>query len=423
MSVSYLGETNHRRVFKRFGIHQRDRLSHLYLIGKTGTGKSTLLETLARQDLESGRGFALLDPHGDVAERMKDAAAQSARDFVYLDAALPHQPYGYNPLRKVREDKIPLAVSGLLDALRKLWPDAWGVRMEHVLRNSLYLLIEQGGAVLPDILRLYTDKAYRKSLVRGARNDVVRGFWRSEFEKYSDRWRAETVAPIQNKLGALLTDPRLYRALVAPEVPISFRGLMDESRVLLVNLAKGRLGEDSANVLGSMIASTIGLAALSRAEAPASSRRPFYLYIDEFQTFTTLAFASLMPELRKYGVGLTLAHQHLYQLEDEVRHAVLGNAGTLIAFRLGPEDASIISRELQPTFDVLDLLNLPNHAFYLKLMIHRAPSKPFSGRTTVLAALLADERSPNGGRNPPLPPPKLKDQSNSDQFWSSFFAS
>jgi len=381
MSVSYLGETNHHRVFKRFGIYQHDRLSHLYLIGKTGVGKSTMLETLARQDLECGRGFALLDPHGDLAERMRDAAAATGRPFIYLDAALPDQPYGYNPLRRVREDKIPLAVSGLLDALRKLWPDAWGVRMEHVLRNSLYLLIERGDATLPDILRLYADKAYRKSIVRGARNDVVRAFWRSEFEKYSDRWRLETVAPIQNKLGALLTDPRLYRALVAPEIPVSFRSLMDEGGVLLVNLAKGRLGEDSANVLGSMIASTVGLAALSRAEAPVASRRPFFLYIDEFQTFTTLAFASLMPELRKYGVGLTLAHQHLHQLEAEIRHAVLGNAGTLIAFRLGPEDASVISRELQPTFDVLDLLNLPNHAFYAKLMIEGMPSRPFSGHT------------------------------------------
>jgi hypothetical protein len=379
MDVSYFGETNHHRKFVRFGIRQQDRLSHVYAIGKTGVGKSTLLETLARGDLAAGRGFALIDPHGDLAERMRDAAAASDREFVYLDAAAPNQPYGYNPLRRVREDKIPLAVSGLLDALKKLWPDAWGVRMEHVLRNSLYALIEQDGSSLPDILRLYADKDFRKGIVRKLRNETVRQYWRGEFEKYPERWRAETVAPIQNKLGALLTDPRLYRALVAPKQPISFRKLMDEGGIILMNLAKGRLGEDSANVLGSLTVATIGLAALSRAEAAAASRRPFFLYVDEFQTFTTLAFATMMPELRKYGVGLTLAHQYLHQLGDDVRHAVLGNAGTLISFRVGPEDAAVIAREMQPVFGVLDLLNLPNHNFYVKLLIDGMPSKPFSG--------------------------------------------
>lgn len=379
MDVSYFGETTFHRRFQRFGIKQHDRLSHMYAIGKTGVGKSTLLETLARQDMEHRRGFCLIDPHGDLAERMKDAAQQTARPFIYLDAAAPNQPYGYNPLRRVRDDKIPLAVAGLLDALKKLWPDAWGVRMEHVLRNSLYALIERDGSTLPDILRLYADKGFRKEIVHGIRNDTVRTFWLHEFEKYPDRQRAETVAPIQNKLGALLTDPRLYRALVTPDIAISFRSLMDAGSVLIVNLAKGRLGEDSANTLGSMLVATIGLAAFSRAETPPTSRLPFFLYVDEFQTFTTLAFANMMPELRKYGVGLILAHQYLHQLDDEVRHSVLGNAGTVISFRVGPEDAGIMSREFQPTFDVLDLLNLPNHHFYVKLMIDGAPSRPFSG--------------------------------------------
>lgn len=356
----------------------------MYVIGKTGVGKSTLLETLARQDLEQGRGFCLIDPHGDLAVRMKDLAERCGRSFIYLDAAKPDQPYGYNPLRKVRADKIPLAVSGLLDAMKKLWGDAWGVRMEHVLRNSLYALIEREGSVLPDILRLYADKSYRQAVVHGVRNDTVRRFWLDEFEKYPDLKRAEAVAPIQNKLGALLTDPRLYRALVAPEIPISFRSLMDNGEILIVNLAKGRLGQDSANVLGSMLASTIGLAALSRAETPTSERRPFYLYVDEFQSFTTLAFANMMPELRKYGVGLILAHQYLHQLEEEVRHSVLGNTGTLISFRLGPEDAAVISREMRPAFDVLDMLNLPNYNFYVKLMIDGTPSVAFSGRIAAL---------------------------------------
>ena len=380
MDISYFAETNARNRYRRFGIRQADRLSHIYAIGKTGVGKSTLLEALARQDLEAGRGFCLIDPHGDLAEQMRDAAAASGRPFIYMDAAAPSQPYGYNPLRRVKEEKIPLAVSGLMDAMKKLWGDAWGVRMEHVLRSSLYALIERDGSTLPDILRLYSDKAFRQGVVRGIRNETVRRFWKDEFEKYPDRQRAEAVAPIQNKLGALLTDPRLYRALVAPEKPISFRSIMDTGGVLIVNLAKGRLGEDSTNILGSMMVATIGLAGLSRAELPVSERRPFFLYVDEFQTFTTLAFANLMPELRKHGVGLTLAHQYLHQLDDDVRHSVLGNAGTLISFRLGPEDATVIAQEMQPTFDVLDMLNLPNHHFYVKLMIECAPSRPFSAR-------------------------------------------
>lgn len=378
--VSYFGVTNHRQKFVKFGIRQADRLMHLYIIGMTGVGKSTLMETLANGDLREGRGFALIDPHGDLAERMREAAERSGRPFVYLDAAMPDQPYGFNPLRRVREDKIPLAVNGLMDAMKNLWSDAWGVRMEHVLRNSLYALIERDGSTLPDILRLYADKAYRKGVVGGIRNPVVRSYWLDEFEKYPDRQRSEVTSPVQNKLGGLLTDPRLYRAMVTPEIPVSFRKLMDEGGVIIANLGKGRLGADSADILGSMMVATIAMAALSRADEPSSERRPFFLYIDEFQTFTTLAFASMMPELRKTGVGLTLAHQHLAQLHPDVRHAVLGNAGTVIAFRLGSEDAGTVAREMQPKVEVFDLLKLPNHHFYTRLMIEGAPSNPLSGR-------------------------------------------
>ena len=367
---------------KPFGIKQADRLSHVYVIGKTGVGKSTLLETFALGDLQTGRGFALIDPHGDLVERVRDATSPALREkLIYLDAADPTQSFGYNPLRRVRDDKIPLAASGLLEAMRKIWPDAWGVRMEHVLRNTLFALLERDGSSLPDIVRLYTDKGFRKQVTSRVRNDVVRAFFTEEFAHYPDRLRAEAVAPIQNKLGALLTDPRLYNILVEPTVDIHFRKLMDEGGVLLVNLAKGRLGEDGASVLGGLIVSTIGLAALSRADEPAGERRPFFLYVDEFQSFTTLSFVNMMAELRKYGVGLTLAHQHLHQLEPDVRHAVLGNAGTLISFRVGSEDAGILAREFQPTFEVLDLISIANRDIYLKLMIDGSPSKPFSGRT------------------------------------------
>ena len=377
---SRFARANARSDRRHFGIKQQDRLSHIYVIGKTGVGKSTLLETLARQDLEAGRGFALLDPHGDLVDRIaQDAAAEGQGRVVYLNAPDGAQPFGYNPLRRVRDDKIPLAVSGFLETLKKLWPDAWGVRMEHVLRNTLYALLEQDDARLPDILRLYADEAYRKGITGRLRNETVRRFWRYEFENFHYRQKADSVAPIQNKIGALLADPTLYRILVEPKTDIRVRSLMDEGGVLLVNLSKGQLGEDSAHILGGLLVSTLGLAAFSRADDAPETRRPFFLYLDEFQNFTTLMLANMMSELRKFGVGLVLAHQYFHQLEPDVRHAVLGNAGTLISFRVGPEDAPILAKEFQPTFDVEDLLNLPNHRIYLKLMIDGAPSRPFSG--------------------------------------------
>jgi type IV secretory pathway TraG/TraD family ATPase VirD4 len=382
--ISYFATTNFRRGAVRFGIRQSDRLSHAYVIGKTGVGKSTLLEVLASGDLAAGRGFALIDPHGDLVERVHAAVPGRLRDrVVYLNAPDPQQAFGYNPLRRIRSDKIPLAASGILETLRKIWPDAWGVRMEHVLRNSLYALLERDFSTLPDILRLYADDDFRKSVVKGIRNEVVREYWVSEFEHYPARMRAEAVMPIQNKLGALLSDPMLFRILVAPKVDLRFRTLMDEGRILLVNLSKGRIGEDAAHVLGGLVVSTIGLAAFTRADTPPSARRPFLLYLDEFQNFTTLAFVNMMSELRKYGVGLTLAHQHLHQLEPDILHAVLGNAGTLISFRVGAEDAPYLAREFQPTFGVEDLVNLPNRAFYLRLMVDGTPSRPFSASSII----------------------------------------
>lgn len=383
--ISYFARTNFRHERRRFGMKQEDRLSHLYIIGKTGVGKSTLMGTLARQDLEAGRGFALIDPHGDLVERIaQDACAEEPERVVYLNAPDSAQPFGYNPLRRVRADKTPLAVSGFLETLKKLWPDAWGVRMEHVLRNTLYALLEQDNARLPDILRLYADEAYRKAITARIRNQTVRRFWLYEFERYHFRQKADAVAPIQNKLGALLADPTLYRILVEPERDIRVRSLMDEGKVLLVNLSKGQLGEDSALILGSLLVSTMGLAAFSRADNPPEQRRPFFLYVDEFQNFTTLMLANMMSELRKYGVGLTIANQYFHQLEPDIRHAVLGNAGTLISFRVGPEDASILAKEFQPRFDVEDLLNLPNRSIYLKLMIDGMPSQPFSADALVI---------------------------------------
>ncbi len=323
-----------------------------------------------------------MDPHGDLAERAAAEAERSGRaDVIYWNVTDPTSPYGYNPLRHVRRDKIPLAASGILDAFKKLWDDAWGVRMEHALRNALYALLEVPRATLSDILLLISDDAYRQRVAREISNETVRAFWLKEFPKYSWRYRADAIAPIQNKVGAFLADPMLRRVLTAPAQDLHLRQMMDAGAVLVVNLAKGKIGEDSANLLGSLLVSTLYLAAFSRAEVPSAERRPFYIYLDEFQSFTTLAIATMAAELRKYGIGLTLAHQYLHQFDVDVRHAVIGNAGTLISFRLGGEDANFLAREFTPTFEMRDLLALPNYSIYLKLMIDGTPSRPFSAET------------------------------------------
>jgi hypothetical protein len=383
--VALIGRTKFRNDRRRFGIEGADRLFHLYIIGKTGTGKSTLIESLARQDIVSGRGLALLDPHGDLVERLAPVArTHRSADTIYLNATDSEQPYGYNPLRHVAPEYIPLAASGLLETFRKLWPDAWGVRMEHVLRNTLYALLEQPDATLSDVLRMLSTATYRKSMVARIANPVVQAYWRDEFEKYSPRFRADSIAPIQNKVGAFLADPRLQRILTSPAKDLHIRQIMDRGGVFLVNLARGHLGEDTSSLLGALLMTTIGLAAFSRAVVPAEERRPFFLYIDEFQNFTTTFLATMLSELRKYQVGLTLAHQHLAQLSPDVRGAIFGNVGTLISFRVGADDAPILAREFEPRFRPQDLIQLPNYDIYVRLMIEGTPSRPFSGATLPL---------------------------------------
>jgi type IV secretory pathway TraG/TraD family ATPase VirD4 len=380
--IIYLARTTFRGGGELFGIKREDRFSHVYIIGKTGTGKSTLLESMALQDLDRGNGFALIDPHGDLVERIADRVPpKRLLDVLYLDAADPAQPYGYNPLRHVRQDRIALAASGLMETFEKMWPDAWGVRMEHILRNVLMALLEQPAATLHDVLRVISDKGYRKSVAATLRNEAVRTFLQKEFDRFTFGYRADGIAPIQNKVGAFLADPLLNRILTAPQHDLHVRQLMDEGRVLLVNLAKGRIGEDSASLLGGLLVTTIGLAGYSRADVEPAKRRDFFIYIDEFQSFTTLALANMLSEMRKFRLGFTVAHQYLHQLEPDIRHAVLGNAGTVVSFRVGAEDAPYLASEFSQVFDEMDLVQLPNHHVYIKLMIDGAPSLPFSART------------------------------------------
>ncbi len=381
-NVTYFARTNVRQPYRTFGIRDADRLSHMYVIGKTGTGKSTLLETLIRQDLDRKCGFALIDPHGDLADRVHAAALASSRDdVIYIDVADPDQPYGYNPLRHVQRGRRPLAASGMLEVMKKMWPDAWGVRMEHLLRYALLALLDYPTAQLSDILTLHTAKAFRQEVIAHCLNDQVREFWKEEYRGYSPRYRQDSIAPIQNRVGAFLADPRLKQFLTKPERELRFRDIMDSKKTLIINLAKGRIGEDSSNLLGGLLVTTLGLAAFSRADTPEAARLPFLLYVDEFQNFTTLAVANMLAELRKYQVGTVLAHQYLDQIEPDVRYAVLGNAGTLISFRLGGKDAPHLEREFAPDFGAEDLVALPNHEIYLRLMIDGAPSRPFSATT------------------------------------------
>ena len=377
-----IARVDFRNDHRLFGMKTEDRFSHIYVIGKTGTGKSTLLEGMALQDLELGNGFALIDPHGDLVERIAARIPSSRReDAIYLNASDPTQPYGYNPLRQVREEFISLAASGLMEVLKKMWADSWGVRMEHILRNVLLALLEQPDATLHDVLRLMTDQKYRKEIAKSLQNETVRNFLEKEFERFTFGYRADGIAPIQNKIGAFLADPLLNRILTKPEKDLHVRRVMDDGGVLLVNLAKGRLGEDSSSLLGGLLVTTIGLAAFSRADVAAEKRRDFFVYVDEFQSFTTLALVNMFSELRKYRVGFTVAHQYLHQLEPEIRHAVLGNAATVISFRVGAEDAPLLEREFVERFEQIDMMQLPNYRIYLKLMIDGMPSMPFSAMT------------------------------------------
>jgi hypothetical protein len=274
-----------------------------------------------------------------------------------------------------------------MEVLKKMWGDAWGVRMEHILRNALLTLLEQPAATIPDILRLFSDKTFLRQAVDRVTNPQVKQFWKTEFEKYSFRQLPEAIAPIQNKIGAFLSDPRVHRIVAGDGKQIRLRSIMDQGKVLLINLAKGKIGDDSSNLLGGLFVTSMGLAAYSRADMPEEKRRPFFIYIDEFQNFTTLSIANMLSELRKFRVGMVLAHQYLHQLDPAIRHAVLGNAGTLISFRLGPEDAAMIAREFAPVFEPLDLMNLPNHDIYIKLMIDGTPSPPFSATTLPPSAI------------------------------------
>lgn len=377
--LTILGRTVGRQPYRTFGIRQPDRLSHLVLYGMTGTGKSTLFSNIIRQDIEAGRGFCLIDPHGDLAGAIAKLAGERA---IHWDVADPASPYGYNPLTFVGAEHRPLVASGLIDALKKQWADAWGPRMEHLLRYALLALLEKPESTLQDLIPLFLDKEFRRRVVAGVTDEAVRHFWTKEFTALNYKTTLDGVAPIANKIGALLGHPVARKALCTPDQPLRFRRIMDEGQMVIINLAKGRLGADTANLLGGLIVSVIASAAYSRQGIPETKRRPFHLFFDEFHAATSLAFADLLSELRKYGVALAASTQFSSRIEPVVHEAILGNVGSLIVFRVGATDAAILSRQLAAdTPQPRDLVNLPNYEAFMKLMVDGRQERVFSAQT------------------------------------------
>jgi len=374
--------TNWRDIRKVFGIKQKNRRGHIYLIGKTGTGKSTLILNMLVSDITQGNGVALIDPHGDLAEEVLDLIPEGRiNDVIYFNPADMEYPVAFNPLDKVQPDQRHLVVSGLISVFKKIWPEFWGPRLEHILRHSILTLLEYPNSSLLDLPRLLVDKDFRAEVLKHVKHQQVREFWIYEFEKYSAWLRSEAISPILNKVGHFLTSTPLRNIVGQRENTLDLRKVMDEGKVLIVNLAKGKLGEDNSALLGAMLVTRIQLAAMSRADVPEDKRRAFYLFVDEFHNFLTLSFASILSESRKSGLNLTLAHQYAEQLDEKIRAAVFGNVGTIISFRVGAEDAKYLAREFHPEFNEADLINLPNYHVYLKLMIDGVMSRPFSAVT------------------------------------------
>jgi hypothetical protein len=380
----FIGRANWRDDRRPFGLRNIDRRAHMYVVGKTGTGKSSLFESLIRQDVLAGNGLALFDPHGDLAERLYGWIPASRKsDVIYLNVPDPEQPFGFNPLQDVPPLRHSLAANGIIETLKKLFDDAWGMRLEYILRNALLLLLEQPEATLADVVRLFHEKEFRKDAVERVTNEQVKRFWTTEFETFG-KHRSEAVTPIENKLGSLLVDPFVSRILTIPKSTFHPREVMDSGKVLLVNIAKGRIGEAPAMLFGGLLVTMLGLAGLERADTPQEQRRDFYMYLDEFQTFTTLALVNMLSELRKYGVGLVLAHQFTDQVDSELRAAILGNVGTLIVFRVGAVDAARLGKEVLPALDPYELTLLPNRMFWIRPLVNGQSVEAFTGETLSL---------------------------------------
>ncbi len=383
--ITYFGQTDARNRRLTFGIKAKDRTKHVYVIGKTGMGKSTLLENMAVQDIRNGNGFAFMDPHGSAVDTLLEyIPKERINDVVYFAPFDMGHPISFNVMEDVGYDKRHLVVSGLMSTFKKIWQDAWSARMEYILGNTLLALLEYPDATLLEVNKMLADKEFRNKVVANVTDPAVKSFWVDEFAKYTDRFAAEATPAIQNKIGQFTSNPLVRNIIGQPKSSFDLREIMDQKKILIINLSKGRIGESNANLLGSMLITKIYLAALSRADinkAGMENMPNFYLYVDEFQSFANDSFADILSEARKYKLNLTIAHQYIEQMSDEVRAAVFGNVGTMITFRVGSYDAEVLEKEFAPTFISEDIVNLGFAQIYLRLMIDGIGSQPFSAVT------------------------------------------
>ncbi len=386
--INFFGVTNFRNQDRKFGIKTDDRRRHMYVLGKTGMGKSKLLETMVIQDIQAGRGVALLDPHGESAEVVLNyIPASRINDVIYFNPADLEYPIAFNIIENVNPDYKHLVASGLMSVFKKIFAGLWSARMEYILNNAILALLDSPGNSLLGVNRMLTDAAFRKKIVGRVKDPVVKSFWVNEFAAFSTQFRVEAISAIQNKVGQFLSSSIIRNIVGQTKSTIDLREVMDQQKILIMDLSKGRVGEDNSALLGAMMVTRLQLAAMSRVDVPESNRKDFYLYVDEFQNFATESFATILSEARKYHLNLIVGHQYIAQLTEPVRDAIMGNVGTMVIFRVGAPDAKVLIKEFEPYITEENLLSLNKREIFLKLMIDGVASKPFSARTVEMPPL------------------------------------
>jgi CxxC-x17-CxxC domain-containing protein len=380
--INFFALTTFRNQRKKFGIKTDDRRRHVYVIGKTGMGKTLMLKNMAMQDIQQGKGIGFIDPHGEAAEELLDCIPSNRiNDVIYFNPADIDHPIAFNIMEKVGLEQRHLVASGLMGVFKKIWPDVWSARMEYILNNSILALLEYPGATLLGVNRMLADPEYRKKVIEKVMDPVVKSFWTQEFSRYAQRYEVEATAAIQNKVGQFISNPLIRNIIGQVKSSINMRDIMDGKKIFIMNISKGRVGEDSSRLLGALLITKLQLAAMSRVDVPEDKRNDFFLYVDEFQNFATESFANILSEARKYRLALILGHQYIAQMDETVRDAVFGNVGTIVTFRVGAEDAEYLEKEFAPDFTAEDLVNLPKYNIYLKLMIDGIAGPGFSAET------------------------------------------
>ncbi|MFA6992626.1 MAG: type IV secretion system DNA-binding domain-containing protein [Candidatus Gracilibacteria bacterium] len=395
--LTYIAKTNFRKGEVKFGIKRADRRQHMYVIGKTGAGKTAFLKNMALQDIDNGQGLAIIDPHGEFVEEILDnIPPHRINDVVYFNPADMEFPVSFNIMEASDPRYKHLIASGLIGIFTKIWANVWSARMEYILANCILALLDTPGTTLLGIPRMLVDRDYRQKIINNLKDPVVKSFWVNEYEEWDPRYRNEAIAPVQNKVGQFLNVSFVRNIVGQGKTTIDIDEIMNNQKILLVNVSKGRIGEDNSAILGAMLITKIQLAAMERVRIPEDERKDFYLYVDEFQNFATDSFVNILSEARKYRLDLIIAHQYVGQLVTDtstaVRDAVFGNVGTMISFRVGAADAEFLEQEFTPEFLQNDLIRLPNYNIYLKLMIDGISSRPFSAKTIAPVPVATDDK-------------------------------